>query len=92
MDQNRMLVSVLDRLRSATTHEQLVSSLWDLRDSAYDAPELWANLSVLEILWHLAGALEDAPSQGNNPVPVTTLAGALGQSLDPLRRSRPTTD
>lgn len=79
----------LQRLDAAQTKDQLVDALWDLRDSAYDTPEVWAAFTALGFLQSLAGELDQESAGDEGQISVLLLARALGRALDP-RPSGPT--
>jgi hypothetical protein len=71
------------RLGAAKTKQQLVDALWDLRDSAYDQPQLWAALTGETLLQALAEELEQAPHDDGGQTSIQVLARALEKALDP---------
>lgn len=51
----------VERLKNATTKEDVVAVIYDLRDDAYDHPEAWDRFTVVRLLTFLGDDLEDAP-------------------------------
>lgn len=51
----------VERLQTATTREEVMAAVWDLRDDAYDHPVAWERFSVVRLLTFLGGDLEDTP-------------------------------
>jgi hypothetical protein len=73
----------LQRLGAAKTKQQLVDALWDLRDSAYDQPQVWTALTAETLLQALAEELEQAPPEDEGQTSIHVLARALKKALDP---------
>ena len=76
----------LQRLDAAQTKDQLVEALWDLRDSAYDAPETWTAFTAERFLQVFTEELEQEPSGDEGQISVLALARALRRGLDPRPR------
>ena len=70
-------------LGAAETKQQLVDALWDLRDSAYDQPQLWIALTAETLLQGLAEELEQAPPDDGGQTSIRVFARALKKALDP---------
>ncbi|MFJ4108155.1 hypothetical protein [Oerskovia enterophila] len=71
----------LQRLDAARTTDELVGALWDLRDSAYDTPELWSTFAAEAFFQRLAGELEDAPADDAGQLSVPVLARAVKSAV-----------
>ncbi|MFF3065733.1 MULTISPECIES: hypothetical protein [unclassified Oerskovia] len=67
----------LQRLDAARTKDELVGALWDLRDSAYDTPEVWSAFAAEAFFQRLAGELEDAPADDGGQISVPVFARAV---------------
>jgi hypothetical protein len=78
----------LQRLGAAETKQQLVDALWDLRDSAYDQPQLWKALTAETLLQALAEELEQAPPDDGGQTSIHVFARAFGNALDPRLNGR----
>jgi hypothetical protein len=78
----------LQRLGAAETKQQLVDVLWDLRDSAYDEPQVWTALTAATLLQALAEELEQAPPDGGGQTSIHVLARAFETALDPRLSDR----
>ena len=63
----------LQRLDGARTTEEFVEAVWDLRDSAFDEPQLWSALTAETLLQALAESLEGAPTEGGSAQPANRL-------------------
>lgn len=72
----------LRRFGAAKTRRQLVDALWNLRDSAYDSPQLWTALTPETLFQALAEELEQVPDDSGQPL-VYVLASALEEVLGP---------
>lgn len=70
----------LEKLRSVETREKLIEAIWDLRDSAYDEPEAWTNLTAETLFQALAKALEEDHSEGGPVVASNVLARAISKA------------
>jgi hypothetical protein len=73
----------LQRLGAAETRQQLVDALWDLRDSAYDQPQVWTTLTAETLLQALAEELEQATPDDGGQTSIPVLARAFEKALDP---------
>jgi hypothetical protein len=73
----------LQRLGAAQTKQQLVDAVWDLRDLAYDHPELWTALTPLTLLQGLGEELEDAPPDDGGQTSIHVFARVFAKALDP---------
>ena len=73
----------LQRLGTAETKQQLVDALWDLRDSAYDQPQMWAALTSETLLQALAEELEQALPDDGGQTSIHVLASVFEKALDP---------
>jgi hypothetical protein len=73
----------LQRLGTAQTKEQLTSAVWDLRDSAYDEPQLWTALTAEGLFQCLAQELENEPGDEGALTPSRVLARAFEKALTP---------
>lgn len=71
----------LQRLDAAHTKDELVSALWDLRDSAYDTPEVWSAFAAEAFFQRLAGELEDAPADDKGQIAVLDFARAMRKAV-----------
>jgi hypothetical protein len=78
----------LQRLGAAQTKQQLVDALWDLRDSAYDEPQLWTALTGETLLQALAEELEKAPPGDGGQTAIQAFARAFEKAFDPRPRGR----
>ncbi|HOA59720.1 MAG TPA: hypothetical protein PLZ83_15215 [Dermatophilaceae bacterium] len=70
----------LEKLRSVETREKLIEAIWDLRDSAYDEPETWTDLTAETFFQALAEALEEDHSEGGPVVASDVLARAISKA------------
>jgi len=83
------LANGLKRLDAAQTTKQLIDALWDLRDSAYDAPERWSTFTAADLLQRLTSELDrDDAVQPAIEIPVPELGQALARALDPRPRDQ----
>jgi hypothetical protein len=73
----------LQRLGAAETKQQLVDALWDLRDSAYDQPQVWTSLTAETLLQALAEELDQAPLDDGGQTSIHVFARAFEKALDP---------
>ncbi|WP_408895759.1 hypothetical protein ACJ5H2_12670 [Nocardioides sp. R1-1] len=48
----------IERLRAASTRDEVLGAVWDLRDDAYDFPGEWQRVSAVRLLHFLADQLE----------------------------------
>jgi hypothetical protein len=53
-------------LREATTHDEVVNALWDLRDSAYDRPQSWHALTAETLFQALAETVAEGPADDHD--------------------------
>ena len=63
----------LQRLRDAGTKQEVLDSLWDLRDSAFDHPQTWKALTAETLLQALAESFEVAPTEDASLQPANRL-------------------
>jgi hypothetical protein len=63
----------IQRLDNARTTEEFVDAVWDLRDSAFDEPQLWSALTAETLLQALAESLENAPTERSTGQPANQL-------------------
>ncbi|MFK4728815.1 hypothetical protein ROT00_03940 [Agromyces mediolanus] len=82
------LANGLKRLDAAQTTDQLISALWDLRDSAYDEPERWSTFTAEDLLQRLTSELDDDAVEPAVEIPVPALGQALARALDPRPRDQ----
>lgn len=74
----------LQRLDDARTTQEIVDALWDLRDSAFDEPQVWQALTAETLLQALAESLENAPAEdGSGQSANRLVAQALRKVLQP---------
>jgi hypothetical protein len=73
----------LQRHGAAETKKQLIDALWDLRDSAYDQPQVWTALTAETVLQALAEELERAPLDDSGQTSIHVFARAFEKALDP---------
>jgi hypothetical protein len=72
----------VNRLRNADARDAVLGALWDLRDSAYDHPQLWHALTAETLLQALAQILDDAAVADSDwPVANRLLARAFEMVL-----------
>lgn len=69
-------------LSAAETKEQLINAVWDLRDSAYDAPDTWTAFSAEVFFQCLGEELERGSADGGSAVPADLLARAVGRARE----------
>jgi hypothetical protein len=72
----------LQTLSSAKTKDQLVNAIWDLRDSAHDAPDGWAPFTAEVFFQCLGEELEREPADGGNAVAADLLARAVRRARE----------
>jgi hypothetical protein len=83
------LANGLKCLDAAQTTDQLISALWDLRDSAYDQPERWSTFIAEDLLQRLTSELEDDDAvEPAVEIPVPAFGQALARALDPRPRDQ----
>lgn len=63
---------------------KLIEAIWDLRDSAYDEPQLWTGLTAETLFQALAEILE-AGGPANS---AALSSGELARAIDRARSSR----
>lgn len=74
----------LQRLDAARTPQEFLDAVWDLRDSAFDEPQLWSALTAETLLQALAESLEGVPTEGSSPQSANRLlAQAFRKALRP---------
>jgi len=78
----------LQRLHAARTKDQLVDALWDLRDSAYDSPEVWSQFNAEAFFQGLASEMDQVPADDSDRISALAIAQALWKALDPGRTLR----
>ena len=76
----------LQRLGAAETLAQLIDGVWDLRDSAFDSPGVWTELTPLALFQALAEELERAPQHDDVQVSTQFLGRVFARALDPRTR------
>ena len=69
-------------LSTAETKEQLINAVWDLRDSAYDAPDTWTAFSAEVFFQCLGEELERGSAGGGSAVPADLLARAVRRARE----------
>lgn len=75
--------SKLQRLGTAQTKEQLISAVWDLRDSAFDRPDLWSAFTAERLFQYWAEELEEQTGHDGALTSAQVLASAMQQALQP---------
>jgi hypothetical protein len=53
----------IHRLGDAKARDEILNAAWDLRDSAYDAPESWHALTAESLFQALAEAIDRGPAE-----------------------------
>ena len=70
-------------LREAKTPGEVLDAIWNLRDSAFDHPELWKPFTALSFFQYVAEVLDASPEcyDGVGPLPTEVLARVLERIL-----------
>lgn len=71
----------LQKLAEAQTKQQLIDAVWDLRDSAYDTPQVWLPITAEALFQGLGEVLEHEATDDISGISGDLLARALHKAL-----------